>query len=276
MKKLTTLGLLAFAGMALSAPAFAATVGGAGDGYADLVLSFRVNNSSNADAYADLEVNLGLATNFDLSSETPGNGTINLSQLSFNDLTSTYGTSYASRGDLTFSAAGVGSAGNANSDGYVTQAGVAQADNDFGNASNGIESVDRYLSGQTTTGNSTSSAVVGTSSSPATGITGSYGYYEYFGNSHQAYGFFVDAGTSSANTSDTEKVIAAGSNFLNLYYYDGSDAPVLEGTFDLNTTNNSLTYTFSDAPEPSAWAMLLGGAGLLGLAVRRRWISILG
>ena len=137
-------------------------------------------------------------------------------------------------------------------------------------------SVDRYLAGQTVTGNSSSSSVIGTSGTPASTINGSYGFYEYYNASQEAYGFFVDGGTSTANTSDIESVIGSGNNYLNLYYYDGSDAPVLEGTFDLNTTNNSLTYTFSDAPEPSAWAMLLGGAGLLGLAVRRRWISILG
>ena len=70
--------------------------------------------------------------------------------------------------------------------------------------------------------------------------------------------------------------MTGSSTNLKLYSYDNTTGtpvpPVLQGTFTLSNSG-ALSYSVATAPEPSTWALMLGGAGFLFLAVRRRWMS---
>ena len=54
---------------------------------------------------------------------------------------------------------------------------------------------------------------------------------------------------------------------------NASNILVVPGSYDDWASVVSITYTFATVPEPSTWAAVLGGAGLLGLSLRRRSLT---
>jgi hypothetical protein len=271
MKKLTALSLSAFATMAFTASALAQVPVSAND--TDLILGFRVDDGNGTGANTDLEVDLGSYAQFTATSVVNSTGPTGLELA---DLTSTYGANWSTRGDLVFNVAGVTSTTNINHTAYVTQSGTPMnSTSAFGSASNLIAAEETELgSSATPTLDSTEAGTLGTAAAPATGIAGSLSY-----DAAQAggeYSFF----TVTSNVATDEAVIDGPLTTLDLYSYvvgsgRNGTPPTLLGAFTL-TDAGTFTYAGADvaaAPEPSTWALMLGGAGLLFLGMRRRWIS---
>ena len=84
------------------------------------------------------------------------------------------------------------------------------------------------------------------------GVTGSLG--------HLTVPTGYVSGTALADSVTFNKTLSALGANVGTYVY----------TWGAGATADSLTITVNPAPEPSTWAMLLGGAGVLGLSVRRR------
>jgi fibronectin-binding autotransporter adhesin len=58
----------------------------------------------------------------------------------------------------------------------------------------------------------------------------------------------------------------------NAFSFDTSafQNPLLGGNFSVVQSGNSILLDFTPVPEPSTWALLLGGAAMVGLGIRRR------
>ena len=103
MNKLTKVAILA-----LTAAGFAsisAMAQNVSSGAQDLILGFQVTDGASPGATSNLEVDLGPASNFTTTTSLE-----TLPQLTLADLTSVYGSSWATRGDLEFAIAGSTSA----------------------------------------------------------------------------------------------------------------------------------------------------------------------
>jgi hypothetical protein len=282
MKKLTKLSLLASVSLSLAGPAWAQVSPGPND----LILDFRAytgtDGTGTGNTGSDLEVDLGSYTQFELG----GSGFTNNSstELNVNDLTGTFGSTWATDGTIVFSVAGdTDTAGNDGS-GFFTQSKVVpQSDGSgIGNAVSAVDELVSSLSNLSPTANSSGAGVFTNANS--SNSVGSYTNEETaaYPNNSLAFGYFNRSfGASAAdNISDIEAVVqdtgSTTSTSLALYSYDDTTGtplpPVLQGVFTLSDTG-ALTYATAEVPEPSAWAMILCGAGLLFLAVRRRWIS---
>lgn len=266
MKKLTTLTALALAAFGLAATSASAQTVSTND--TDLILGFRVTDTAGTGGNSNLEVDLGSTSLFTSTASFTLNGA---NGLSVNDLISTFGSTWSSRTDLTFGAAGVTSSGNTDHSFLVTEeVGMNyKSQSDLSGVSGVIDSLATGLFGQTQTGNSTVSAVIGTSANPASGISNSYtGAVQT--QSTSDYTYFP--------TGTTESGAPVGT--LDIYSYvqspGGRGVPTeygtLLGTLSLDASGD-LTYTGVDAitaPEPSTYAMMAGAMGLLFLAMRRR------
>lgn len=266
MKKLTTITALALAALGIVSTSAFAQVVSTND--TDLILGFRVTDTSGTGANSNLEVDLGSTSLFTSTASFTLNGA---SGLSVNDLIGTYGSNWATRSDLTFGAAGITSSGNTQNSFLVTE----QVGSNFQSNSNlaGVSGVIGSLAGglldRTQTANSTGSSVIGSTLNPASGIANSYtGAIQNEAGSD--YTYFPTGTTESGSPVGT----------LDIYSYvqspGGRGVPTeygtLLGTLSLDSSGD-LTYTgvdFTAAPEPSTYAMMAGAMGLLFLAMRRR------
>jgi hypothetical protein len=266
MKKLTTMTALALA--ALGAIATAASAASVDTNDTDLILGFRITDTAGTGGSSDLEVDLGSTSQFTSTAAFTLNGTTGLS---VNDLVSTYGSTWATRSDLTFGAAGVTSSGNTQNSFLVTEAvgSDAPSNSNLAVVSGVIGSLSTGLAGTPQTANSTDSSVIGTTANPASKISNSYtgALQTQAGND---YTYFPHGSTESGLPVGT----------LDLYSYvqspGGRGVPTqfgtLLGTLTLDAAGD-LAYKGVDAtvaPEPSTYAMVAGAMGLLFLGMRRR------
>ena len=121
MKKLTKLSLLALVSLSIAGPAWAQTPT---PGFNDLILDFRFSNQANGTS--DLEVDLGSYTQFALG----GTGFTNSpsAELNVSDLTSTFGSNWATSGNVVFSVVGDTDTSFDDGSGFFTQSGTPQSD----------------------------------------------------------------------------------------------------------------------------------------------------
>lgn len=61
-----------------------------------------------------------------------------------------------------------------------------------------------------------------------------------------------------------------GSGFVNLEFNTGSNTPEIYGYASFDLSGDLETITYGSVPEPSTWALLIAGAGVVGIATRRR------
>jgi hypothetical protein len=266
--KLTSLiaALAASAGLALSARAVPTVSTTAND----LVLGFRAVSGTGSSF--NLEVDLGAFT--DYTSGAYSTGVHQITALSAADLSATYGSDWNS-GSSTVRWGIVGNDSDSNNN-FVSNvfaskvasvAGVQSVPYDavFGStvdsAVGNVSSVVFGLNGQTSTANSSSSALVTASN----GVSWS---------SNQ----FIQPGISF-NVFDTDNVFENNTNFTSGYkvsdLYQLTDGAVTYvGSFGLASDGklyySSSAASFSAVPEPSTYAAILGVAALGFVAVRRR------
>lgn len=230
----------------------------------DLILSFRDKSNT---VQSNLEVDLGLASNFvTFATNNPG-GTLNLDLngayyganggLAVADLTSVYGDNWNSNSSLVWSVAGVTNQGAPSVNLFLTFPGTpdnrSSAATYNNTASGRINGVRVGLNGATALTGPTSGQIASTLSSSYSveirnGNPGSYS---------KDYNFLTHSTESG--------VVSDGSISLELYQYTaGSGAPTDLGTFTLGS-NGDLAFTAA-IPEPSTYAMFaIGGFGILFL-----------
>jgi len=261
---------MAFAVLGLtSVVANAATVT---PGSEDLILGFQAPAGDTGSA-TNLEVDLGAASNFTSSTATEV-----LSQLNVNDLVATYGSNWTS--DVTWSVAGITSvAGDANNPSFDLTSTTSIKENNasglqgaYGAIENlaGGSSAAGSLKGQTSTANSAFAATIGTSSTPASGLSESY-------TSEEAGNGYTYAGNAEATGASTDELYSLFPS-SEVGTGRGASFPAATdlGTFSLSTSG-VLSFTGADpiaAPEPSTYAMMAGAMGLLFLAMRRRRLNV--
>ena len=269
MKKLSLVSA-ALLSAASFTPAFAVPVS-TSLGTDDTILSFADDDNAGQGAGTNLEVDLGSSSQFTNTAILSFSGP---SGLELADLVSTYGASFFTRGDIVFNVAGTL---NSN-DFLVTQGGTpVKEDSSVANGTAQVSQVAQTLGGTASNTTSTEAATIGSSSTPASGITGSYDNETLTPGAGQ---YNYDQFPVTLGKTPTEAVVSGALTTLNLYEYipvsgRAGGTPTLLGTFDL-TSGGSLTYTGADAaPEPSTWTLMLGGLGLFFVAMRRRWISML-
>jgi len=268
MNKLTKVAMLGLVAASLaSASALAQDVSA---NSTDLILGFQITDGTGTGSASDLEVDLGSSANFTTTT------TLTLGQLSVADLIATYGSNWATRGDLTFGVAGV--TGNSTAEQFdvtntqavldSTQSGLTIPHNQIGNLWN-------TLSTATQTANSAQAGVIGNSSSPASGVGNSWS--NLAGNASAGgndFGYLAQ-GSTEINTGGNGTITGTQLDLYQVTDQTGRNAtstPAEElGYFDLSSTG-VLTYTGIDAeavPEPSAYALGIC-AVLLFLVLKRR------
>ncbi len=244
-------------------------------GASDLVLGFQTTDQSGTGAFTDLEVDLGDQALFTKTASFTLSGTS--TGLTAADLTSTYGSSWATRGDLTWGVAGVTdeSITNENDDFVATLSSGATASDlkdavDQSSPYGVISSLANGLNGQSSL-TSSKAAAIGNSSNKASSITSSWTSTENNGAGNADFTQFNPSGVTEVN-GNSGNVLGT----LSLYYYtEGSTAAAVKyGTFSLTDTSGNLLFTYNGvnavaAPEPSAYALGIC-AVLLFLVLRRR------
>jgi hypothetical protein len=190
------------------------------------------------------------------------------------DLNNTYGTGWASRTDLVWSVAGITTNNGTNTFDATSSTGTPTGGSTsfLATPAGDISSLSSELNPQTTglqangvTLISTHAADIGTTASPASGISGS-DVYEVLNTGNGGGG--GSFGLSSLNT-ETGPV---GSD--ELYSFVGSTRSTTGiadiGTFSLNNSG-ALTFDgIAAVPEPSTYAMLIAGLGALFVVRRMR------
>jgi hypothetical protein len=252
MNKLTKAALLALTAASLAT--LSASAANVSTGPTDLILSFQVTDNTGTGSASNLEVDLG-----DFSLFTSSGPTLTLNQLSVSDLVSTYGSNWATRGDLAFNVAGLTSTTSNNFDTTYSAANPQQSSNLSGPTAK-IGGLVGGLGGTAQSANSTKSGVVSNSQgnsftqevTDAGALDGDYGYFAPNGVTQLN-------GTGSIDLySFTQKSVARGQ----------TNPATLLGAFGL-TSGGVLTYTPAAVPEPSAYALGICAA-LLFLVLRRR------
>ena len=248
---------LTMAALALAAIGFSSTAASAATvnvGLQDLVLGFQVPSGTGAST--NLEVDLG---SFSLFTPT---ATLTLAQLSVNDLTSVYGSNWASV--VNWSVAGSTTSLGANAF-YATSTTSIKTNSGLSGPSGNIITFTAGLNNQTSTANSTTSATIGDSSTAASAIPSSYTSTEqgngftFIPNAEQ-----IGAGTNELYSFTQQNKVGSGKTAA---FPPATDL----GTFALSSTG-VLTYTGINAaavPEPSAYALGIC-AVLLFIVLRRR------
>ena len=278
MKRLLTTALVGLAGAALSvstANAQSKINVSAGD----LVLGFFATSGTGAGQ--DLEVDLGNAEKY--ITATPGQ-VINLSGstgLALADITATYGSGWASNSTLEWGVI----AGNtvtpiagATTDsiwasdpettpGTPSTPWVASTRSSQANGSSEALTAEIGLNGATSTGNSSEAAV----------INGAIGdSYQATDNASQGASFDYFNGNFAVDNPVTNVTSSKNSlSQLDALYTATSDHPShVLGTFDLNTTTG--TFTFTAVPEPSSIGLTgVGFLSLIGFVALRRRRSVI-
>lgn len=268
MKKMNklTVAALAFAAIGLASTAASAQTVSVGSPQ-DLILGFQLVNSATANSPTDLEVDLGSYTLF--NNAAPGT-TLNLSSLlSATDLTtlaSSWNSTTSGTG-VTWSVAGITSATatpTASFDVTSTTSIKTGTQNTLQPIYSTISSLAGGLNNQPQA-STASSALIGSASNPASGISSSYTALEN-GN---GYGFVPNAEATGATTdvlySFTPQTASGG--------HGGSEPPAITlGTFTLTDNGGVAGFTFTTpaaVPEPSAYALGIC-AVLLFLVLKRR------
>jgi len=246
----TALALAAFAFASNSASAQVSTPA------TDLVLGFEINDATGAGANTNLEIDLGAASLF-VSSYTVNS----FSSVLGADLTSIYGSNWATRSDLVWGVGGV--LGTSESTGFDLTSQVA--------LKTGTSSALASAYGNV------GSLAAGTAN--GTAVTSASGAAVPTGNSNS----WTGARTAGSTTTDdfqlpnssgggSETTGPVGS--IDLYTFvpntNSRSEPLAvdDGTFKLALNGSSPVFSFNAAPEPSAYA--LGIAAVLLFAVLRR------
>ena len=259
MKKLTTITALALAAISLGTVAASAQVTPAA-GANDLVLGFEATTAGSTGANTNLELDLGPASNFTSSASFNNLGLLGA------DLTSVYGSNWATRSDLIWAVAGV--VGSNVLD--VTSNTPPTERTSY---------VSSYIQGLTTTlntGNATpatgvGAATIGDATTPASGIGGSFSN-SLVGSSTGDFGFSSSVGINQAIVGGTSSGPDGSIDLYKFVRAGGTTTPAsLLGDFVLSGSGTSATFAFNPvaAPEPSAYALAIT-AGLLFLVLRRR------
>jgi hypothetical protein len=230
----------------------------------DLILAFRTTDNS---VPYNLEVDLGQASQF---IGLPGGTVLDLSLggsffgssggLAAADLATVFstGSNWNQNPNLVWSVAGTsGPAGNDTL--WATFASTAQNDASKitqATPAGKLSAEQTTLSGQTSLTSPQAAEIL-------SGANGSYTTEITSGGTAKNYNYF------SSNNSTETSVVSSGDSILSLYQLAAGSGPALQiGTFDLGS-NGSLTFT--SVPEPSTYAMILGGLGLLmGSRLRHR------
>jgi hypothetical protein len=277
MKRLLTTALVGLAGAALSvSTANAASINvSAGD----LVLGFFATSGTGAGQ--DLEVDLGNAERY--ITATPGQ-VISLSGsagLALADITATYGTGWASNSTLEWGVAAgntVTAIAGATTDsiwfsdpettpGTPSTPWIAGTRSEQASGSSEALTADIGLNGATSTANSSEAAV----------ISGSIGdSYQATDNASQGATFDYLNGNFVIDNPVTNVTSSKNSlSQLDALYTATSDHPAqVLGTFDLNTTTG--TFTFTAVPEPSSIGLTgVGFLSLIGFVALRRRRSVI-
>ena len=278
MKRLLTTALVGLAGAALSvSTANAQSTINVNTG--DLILGFFATSGTGAGQ--DLEVDLGNAEKY--ITATPGE-VFNLSGtagLALADITATYGSGWASNSTLEWGVI----AGNtvtpiagATTDsiwasdpespaGTVSTPWTAGTRSNQANGSSEALTAEIGLNGATSTANSSEAAVISQSvgdSYEATDNATSGESFDYFSGN-----FAIDQPVTNATSSHNSLAQLDA-----LYTSTGEHTAQVLGTFDLNTTTG--TFTFTAVPEPSSIGLTgVGFLSLIGFVALRRRRSVI-
>ena len=276
--KLSLFALAVLAGVVMSATNASAASYSAGN----LLLGFRNGGSENYSYY----VNIGAASLYE--GATPGS-TFNLSIGSLGtELTAAFGSSWSTRTDLFWGVVGAVQVDTAPDPAHTIYLSSATAtaghSTVINNSTDGLQG--GWYSKIATTGtlykNTNSGAAANTTAlgltKPTIGlyqansVTSSWGASTGGNNAYAAPSSFT---TGAA----IEAVVGGVANQLDLYQLVASDAASAgasgfsaSGSHDLGTfsINSSGTVSFAAVPEPSTWALMGLGFGVVVLAVRRR------
>src|SRR5579862_933898 len=259
-------GALVLAGVALAGTA--AKAGTVTTTSPALVLAFRVNDGVGTGGGTDLEINLGTAAQLVLEAESQPGGILTLSNssgLAVADLRTTYGdgttdSSWNTRSDLVWSVVGA----DGSHDMWVT------APSDLHTPPASSFSAQSSPAGKINTLYASVSGSSTANSSEAVSVPSSQGnsYSTEIRNGNP--GTFSKDYNYFATANKTENgVPSSGSVFSELYYLPAGGTSEDVGTFTL-ASNGDFTFQAVAAPEPSAWASILLGGGLLVLWTRKQ------
>jgi len=226
-------------------------------GSEDLILGFEVTDGAGQGATTDLEIDLGSASLFTASySQT-------FSQVLAADLTATYGSNWATRGDISWGVAGVLSDGSTSNAFDLTSQTVPKTSNNNGLAS-GFSAISALAGGLNNQTALTSSSAADVSTTQASSWKG-----ERTVSASSDFNALSGAGVS-------ETTSTTGS--IDLYQFEPSTARPAPNATDLGTfsltSGGVFTFTGEAAavPEPSAYA--LGICALVLFVVLRRRSTI--
>jgi hypothetical protein len=259
MKKMNklTMAALALAATGLVSMASAATVSAGAD---DLIIGFQ-SQSGQTGFGTDLEVDLGPLSNF-----TSTTSEFTLPQVVLNDLTTNFGSGWATT--VNWSVGGIVSGSTpASPEFFLTSTTLPLTNSSLSGPYGRISSVASELNGQLTTGDSADASLIGQNGAAGAsdaGITGSYTQAE----EGTGYGFVVNAEQTGSGSDVLYDFMPENKGVG----HSGQFPPATEvGTFSLGS-NGVLTFEGEDAaiPEPSTYALMAGAMGLLFLAMRRR------
>jgi hypothetical protein len=259
-KKLAVTAALVLAGVAFIGSTAKAQVSAS---TGDLILAFRTTDNS---VPYNLEVDLGQASQF---VGLPGGTVLDLSLggsyfgstggLAAADLATVFssGSNWNQNSNLVWSVAGTnGPAGNDTL--WATFASTAQNDaskSTQATPASKLSTEETTISGQTSLTSPQAAEI-------ASGANGSYTTEITYGGTAKNYNYFY------SNNSTETSVVSSGDATLNLYQLTAGSGPAVEiGTFDLGSSGS---LTFTSVPEPSTYAMALGGLGMLIGAQRLR------
>ncbi len=258
-KKILTVAALAMAGAALVETSASAQVHAS---VGDLVLSFDVTDGAGTGATQDYEVDIGSYATY----AAAGYSNSNITPLSL-DLSSLYGSNWASRGDLEWSVAGTATSGNELFVGVSPDQGAPNSSSSLqGSGAGDLAQLTNQLNNKASTTNN-SQATAFFSNTDVNGFT------KLLNNANGAsYGYFQDVypATNVTPTDGTPQNTTA--DLFDLKAVNGVGKDI--GTFTLSSSGVLSFQSASQAvPEPSAYALGICAVVLFWVLKRRRSVA---
>ncbi|MCE0521639.1 MAG: hypothetical protein LV480_01865 [Methylacidiphilales bacterium] len=264
MKKLLTVTAMTLAAIGLATTAASAATVSAGA--TDLILGFATDDSTTPGNASNLEIDLGPIAS--LTSESFSNIGA--------DLSTVYGSGWASRTDIVWGAGGVLSTSPSNKSVVVTlndglPSGASSTS--LSPAWNAIKTLAIGLNGQTALSESNAASVstsLGNSFTQALAGAGTTTLLNYSGSDYG--GYFGTLETVLQDNVDTTTPLGS----IELYEMNGTNSTSTDlGTLKLIGSGSSATLSFTAlaTPEPSSYALALGGLAFLVWAMRRKSVA---